>query len=109
MEFIMSALSEGLTILVTALLLFVSIKLSTWLTDTVVGKKVNTFVLAAEKLKETWQITDKPEYVEQMLSLAGIKITPTVQAMIEAACKSIDISLDAGVPNLLVATPKIEE
>jgi hypothetical protein len=90
-EFLMTILANFLEILISALLIFLGVKLSSFLSETRVGKKVETFVKAAEKLKETGQISDKPAYVSAMLNLVGIEITAEIQAMIEAACKDIDI------------------
>ena len=91
-EILISILTNLLELVLTALVIFLGVKLNSWFNDTKVGKKVETFVLAAEKLKETGKITNKPAYVESLLKYAGIEITSEVQAMIEAACERIDLT-----------------
>ena len=53
-------------------------------------------VRAAEKLGATGAIekADKKKYVMEALERLGVKITPTIETMIEAAVKEMDIQND---------------
>lgn len=61
-----------------------------------VYKLVQIAVRAAEKLGATGAIekTDKKKYVMEALERLGVKITPTIEIMIEAAVKEMDIQND---------------
>ena len=58
-----------------------------------VYKLVQIAVRAAEKLGATGAIekADKKKYVMEALERLGVKITPTIETMIEAAVKEMDI------------------
>lgn len=60
-------------------------------------KIVQMAVRAAEKLGVTGAIekADKKKYVVAALQKMGIKVTPTIEMMIEAAVKEMDIQNDA--------------
>lgn len=60
-------------------------------------KIVQMTVRAAEKLGVTGAIekADKKKYVIAALQKMGIKVTPTIEMMIEAAVKEMDIQNDA--------------
>lgn len=51
--------------------------------------KISKLASAAEKLAENWNI-DKKAYVIDMLRENNVKITPYVEAMIEAAVSELD-------------------
>ena len=53
-------------------------------------------VFAAEKLAESGKIQkiDKNTKAKEILSMLGIKESPLVDAMIEAACKELDVQED---------------
>lgn len=69
-----------------------------WLKDKRVYGIVSMLVKAAEKQKEAGTLPmPKPDYVELMLTQRGIKITPNVKAMIEAAVKDLDIAVENAV------------
>ena len=61
-----------------------------------VYKLVQIAVRAAEKLGATGAIekADKKKYVMEALERLGVKITPTIETMIEAAVKEMDIQND---------------
>lgn len=61
-----------------------------------VYKLVQIAVRAAEKLGATGAINkaDKKKYVEDALIRLGVKITPTIDTMIEAAVKEMEIQND---------------
>ena len=61
-----------------------------------VYKLVQIAVRAAEKLGATGAIekADKKKYVMEALEHLGVKITPTIETMIEAAVKEMDIQND---------------
>lgn len=53
---------------------------------------VKHFVRAAEKLAQNCEL-DKKEYVVECLQRIGVKITPVVDALIEAAVEELDIAI----------------
>lgn len=61
-----------------------------------VYKLIQIAVRAAEKLGATGAIekADKKKYVMEALERLGVKITPTIETMIEAAVKEMDIQND---------------
>lgn len=63
-----------------------------WLKQKQIYSKVQIYVKAAEKLGLTGAIAkaDKKAYVTKALEACGVKVTPEVQAMIEAAVKEMD-------------------
>jgi hypothetical protein len=63
-----------------------------WLEEKKLYGIVKKAVYAAEKWAENNDI-DKHAYVVDKLTAAGIKITPVVDAFIEAAVKELDIAL----------------
>ena len=63
-----------------------------WLKKVGLYKLVQIGVMAAEKLAESGQIhkVDKNAKAKEILGLLGIKVTPVIDAMIEAAVKELD-------------------
>lgn len=63
-----------------------------WMKQKQIYSKVQIYVKAAEKLGLTGAIAkaDKNAYVVKALEACGVKITPEVKAMIEAAVKEMD-------------------
>ena len=53
---------------------------------------VKHFVRAAEKLAQNCEL-DKKEYVVECLNRIGVKVTPVVDALIEAAVEELDIAI----------------
>ncbi|MDO5544932.1 MAG: phage holin, LLH family [Eubacteriales bacterium] len=72
-----------------------------WLKEKHLYTIVSTFVKAAEKMASAGSLTiPKLDYVEQMLEAKGIKITPEVRAVIEAAVQDLDIAIDGALGTL---------
>lgn len=63
-----------------------------WLKQKGTYEIVKQFVRAAEKLAQNIEL-DKKQYVLDCLTSAGIKVTPTIDAFIEAAVEELDIAL----------------
>lgn len=69
-----------------------------WLKEKRLYGIVSTLVKAAEKQAEAGSLAiPKLNYVERMLEAKGIKVTPEVRAMIEAAVKDLDIAIGGAV------------
>lgn len=69
-----------------------------WLKDKRLYGIISVLVKAAEKQAAAGSLTiPKFDYVEQMLAAKGIKVTPEVKAMIEAAVKDLDIAINGAV------------
>lgn len=76
---------------VTALITYYVIP---YLKDKGLYDMVSRYVKAAEKLAESAQITkeEKKQYVIDLLISKKVKITPAVEAMIEAAVTELDLA-----------------
>ncbi len=92
----MDIINELLTTLVKLLVTaggsyFIAVGLP-WLKKVGLYKLVQIGVMAAEKLAESGQIhkVDKNAKAKEILGLLGIKVTPVIDAMIEAAVKELD-------------------
>lgn len=69
-----------------------------WLKDKRLYGVVSTLVKAAEKQAQSGALTiPKYDYVVRMLEAKGIKVTPQVKAVIEAAVKDLDIAVDGAI------------
>lgn len=64
-----------------------------WLKEQRIYSSVRKYVMAAEKLANSGVITKdhKKNYVRKLLVDRGVKITPAVDAMIEAAVEELDL------------------
>lgn len=63
-----------------------------WLKNKGLYEMVKHFVRAAEKLAQNCEL-DKKEYVVECLKRIGVKVTPVVDALIEAAVEELDIAI----------------
>lgn len=63
-----------------------------WLKNKGLYEMVKHFVRAAEKLAQNCEL-DKKEYVVDCLKRIGVKVTPVVDALIEAAVEELDIAI----------------
>ena len=81
-------------ILVFAVFLMCARYIVPWLKNQGVYDTVKKFVWAAEKLAAAGKLPkeNKKDYVCRMLAAAGVKVTPVVEAMIEAAVEALDIA-----------------
>lgn len=98
MQEIMSVLKEAaplaVKILVFAVFLMCARYIVPWLKNQGLYDTVKKFVWAAEKLAAAGKLPkeNKKDYVCRMLNAAGVKVTPVVEAMIEAAVEALDIA-----------------
>lgn len=98
MQEIMNVLKEtaplAVKILVFAVFLMCARYIVPWLKNQGLYDTVKKFVWAAEKLAAAGKLPkeDKKDYVCRMLNAAGVKVTPVVEAMIEAAVEALDIA-----------------
>lgn len=98
MENVKEIMMEMLPLLVKLAVLVVFVLCSKyivpWLKEQRIYATVEKFVRAAEKLAAAGKLPkeSKNEYVCRMLEAAGIKVTPVVKAMIEAAVEALDIA-----------------
>lgn len=76
--------------IVTALASFYLIP---WLKNKGIYEMVRHFVRAAEKLAQNMSTLDKKQYVIDCLVRIGVKVTPTIDSLIEAAVEELDIAL----------------
>lgn len=67
-----------------------------WLKEKRLYNLCMSFVMAAEKMAESGQITKdaKKNYVISLLRSKGIEVTPEIEAMIECAVKELDMMVD---------------
>lgn len=67
-----------------------------WLKEQKIYGQVVKFVRAAEKMAEAGKLdkAKKNAYVVALLEKAGVKVTPIVRAMIEAAVEELDLVKD---------------
>lgn len=81
-------------ILVFAVFLMCARYIVPWLKNQGVYDTVKKFVWAAEKLAAAGKLPkeSKNDYVCRMLETVGVKVTPFVKAMIEAAVEALDIA-----------------
>ena len=63
-----------------------------WLKDKRMYDTVVKMVRAAEKWSQTHDI-DKKAWVIEQLTEAGVKVSPTVEALIESAVQELDIAI----------------
>ena len=98
MQEIMNVLKESaplaVKILVFAVFLMCARYIVPWLKNQGLYDTVKKFVWAAEKLAAAGKLPkeNKKGYVCRMLNAAGVKVTPVVEAMIEAAVEALDIA-----------------
>lgn len=98
MQEIMNVLKEAaplaVKILVFAVFLMCARYIVPWLKNQGLYDTVKKFVWAAEKLAAAGKLPkeNKKDYVCRMLNAAGVKVTPVVEAMIEAAVEALDIA-----------------
>lgn len=98
MQEIMNVLKESaplaVKILVFAVFLMCARYIVPWLKNQGLYDTVKKFVWAAEKLAAAGKLPkeNKKDYVCRMLNAAGVKVTPVVEAMIEAAVEALDIA-----------------
>lgn len=96
-ESILSFILEHLiSLVISGIGVYITYTVVPWLKKLVFFPIVRIFVKGAEKLGETSQIdkTKKKEYVIEGLESIGIKVTPLIDAMIEAAVKELDEQVD---------------
>ena len=104
-------LGSGLMrLLIAAVILIAGKIVIPWLKEQRVYSLVVKLVRAAEKLAESGAITkeSKKIYVIKLLESRGIKITPSVEAFIEAAVTELDIAIESGVLFFPEFLPEIE-
>lgn len=98
MQEIMNVLKESaplaVKILVFAVFLMCARYIVPWLKNQGLYDTVKKFVWAAEKLAAAGKLPkeNKKDYVCRMLNAAEVKVTPVVEAMIEAAVEALDIA-----------------
>ena len=89
-EEILMLLVENISEIVFTLIgALISVYLIPWLKEKKIYDEVKIAVGAAEKLAENCEI-DKLEWVKKSLASAGVKITPTIERMIECAVTELD-------------------
>ena len=98
MQEIMNVLKEAaplaVKILVFAVFLMCARYIVPWLKNQGLYDTVKKFVWAAEKLAAAGKLPkeNKKDYVCRILNAAGVKVTPVVETMIEAAVEALDIA-----------------
>ena len=70
----------------------VSVIVIPWLKEKRIYGLVKQFVQSAEKWAETHDI-NKKQFVIDLLTDKGVKITPVIEALIESAVQELDIAL----------------
>ena len=102
-ENILSFVLEHLiSLVISGIGVYITYTVVPWLKKLVFFPIVRIFVKGAEKLGETSQIdkTKKKEYVIEGLESIGIKVTPLIDAMIEAAVKELDEQVELIFQNI---------
>lgn len=89
-------LEHIISLIIAGIGTYVSVKIVPLLKELCIFPIVRILVKGAEKLAETSQIEkgNKKDYVIVALEGAGIKVTPLVDGMIEAAVKELDEQVD---------------
>lgn len=86
-------------LLIAGVILLASKIVLPWLKEQRIYSTVKKFVCAADKLAQSGTISkeSKKNYVIQLLKAKGIKVTPEVEAFIEAAVTELDLAIESGL------------
>lgn len=91
--------SSIMRLLIAVIILIAGKIIIPWLKEQRIYSTVVKFVRAADKLAQSGAITkkSKKKYVVQLLTAKGIKVTPEVEAFIEAAVTELDLAIESGL------------